>query len=261
MAKIVSVTNQKGGVGKTTTAVNLAASIAATEKRVLLIDLDPQANASSGLGTEPQPMERSVYAAIEGVSDLASLRCPTEIPTLHVVPSGPDLYGVEVELIAAEDRFERLKRAIEPLADEYDVILIDCPPSLGVLTLNALNASSGVLIPMQCEYYALEGLSQLARTVEMVRGSLNPHLQVEGVLLTMFDRRNNLAKQVADEVRKHFGDKVFKSVIPRNVRLSEAPSFGKPIILYDMASSGAQSYLALAREFLEGVSTGSTVAA
>ncbi len=257
MGRVVAVTNQKGGVGKTTTAVNLAASLAATERRVLLVDIDPQANASSGLGIGPQPIERSSYSVlVEGVrtaKQMATYCHRTELPTLDVIASGPDLYGVEIELAGMADRFERLRRALALVSKKYDIILIDCPPSLGVLTLNALCAAHSVLIPMQCEYYALEGLSQLARTLEMVRTSHNPGLEVEGVLLTMFDRRNNLARQVAEDVRRHFGERVYKSVIPRNVRLSEAPSHGKPIILYDIGSTGCQSYMALAREFLKSM--------
>ena len=257
MGRVVAVTNQKGGVGKTTTAVNLAASLAATERRVLLVDIDPQANASSGFGIGPQPIERSSYSVLveggQSAKRMATFCHRTELPTLDLIASGPDLYGVEIELAGMADRFERLRQALALVAKKYDIILIDCPPSLGVLTLNALCAAHSVLIPMQCEYYALEGLSQLARTLEMVRTSHNPGLEVEGVLLTMFDRRNNLARQVAEDVRRHFGERVYKSVIPRNVRLSEAPSHGKPILLYDINSTGCQSYMALAREFLKSM--------
>ena len=252
MARIVAIANQKGGVGKTTTAVNLGASLAAAEKRVLLVDIDPQANASSGLGVGSQPMEQSVYAAIANGVSIASLRRGTELPTLSIVPSGPDLYGTEIELATEPDRFDRLRRALEPVSADYDVILVDCPPSLGILTLNALCAADSVLIPLQCEYFALEGLSHLARTVEMVKAGPNPKLEIEGVLLTMFDARNNLSRQVADDVRKNFGARVFHAVIPRNVRLSEAPSFGKPILLYDITSRGCQSYIDLAREMIDG---------
>jgi chromosome partitioning protein len=251
MGRIVAIANQKGGVGKTTTAVNLAASMAATERRILLVDLDPQANASSGLGVGAQPMDESIYAALTGTRNIRQLVRSTELPTLSIVASGPDLYGADVELLAETDRYMRLKSALDSIRDSYDIILVDCPPSLGVLTLNALVAADSVLIPLQTEYYALEGLSQLTHTLEMVRSGPNPRLTIEGVLLTMFDARNNLARQVADDVRKNFAGRVFKAVIPRNVRLSEAPSFGKPIILYDVGSRGCQSYMDLAREMLE----------
>jgi chromosome partitioning protein len=249
-ARIIAVVNQKGGVGKTTTAVNLAASVAAAERRTLLVDLDPQGNASSGVGVSPRTVEDSVYDAIIGRASLREVLRPTELSTLRLVPSKQDLVAVEVELVDDPDRPYKLRGALDELLREepFDYVLIDCPPSLGILTVNALAAAHRVLVPMQCEYYALEGLTALMATIDRVRGGMNPALEVEGIVLTMFDPRNNLAHQVAEEVRRHFF--VFESIIPRNVRLSEAPSHGKPALLYDVQSKGAQGYLSLARELL-----------
>jgi len=252
-AKVIAVANQKGGVGKTTTAVNISASFAAAEKEVLLIDADPQGNTTSGVGVDRDGLETSIYDLFTGNLTLAELVMPTPLAHLSVVPSKVDLFGAEVELVGRTGRESVLKDGVATLLDSYDYIVIDCPPALGLLTLNALTAAGSVLVPVQCEYYALEGLSQLLTTLELVRASLNPELAVEGILLTMHDPRNNLTKQVEDEIRNHFGDKVYKTVIPRNVSLSEAPSFGKPIITYDIRSRGAQSYLSLAREVLEHV--------
>ncbi|GAB6064158.1 ParA family protein [Deferrisoma palaeochoriense] len=250
MGRILCTANQKGGVGKTTTAVNLAASLAAAERRVLLVDLDPQANASSGLGHRLAPGDPSSYHLLLAQAQVADLLRPADLPNLSLVPASRDLAGAEVELVGEDRREFRLRQALAPARDEYEFILVDCPPSLGLLTLNALVAADAVIIPLQCEYYALEGLGQLLTTIRTVRRTFNPRLEVEGILLTMFDARNNLSHQVADEVRRHFRDKVFRSVIPRNVRLSEAPSHGKPALLYDARSTGAQSYLRMAQELL-----------
>jgi chromosome partitioning protein len=249
MAKIVALANQKGGVGKTTTAINLGASVAACERRVLLVDLDPQANATSGIGvTEADP---SMYDVLIENMPLKEIIRPTEIPTLFLAPSSVDLVGAEVELRDAIGREYYLKRVLEPIAADYDYILIDSPPSLGLLTVNGLTAANSVLVPLQAEYFALEGVTQLLATIDRVKSAVNPSLDVEGIVLTMYDERINLARQVAEEVRNHFGEKVYKTVIPRNVRLSEAPSFGKPIILYDIRSRGSEAYVSLAREFIQ----------
>jgi len=249
MAKIVSLANQKGGVGKTTTAINLGASIAACERRVLLADLDPQANATSGLGIDKNEA-RSMYPVLVDGMDMREIVRPTELATLFIAPSSVDLVGAEIELGGAEEREFRLRNALAAVAGDYDYILIDSPPSLGLLTINGLTAADSVLVPMQCEYFALEGISQLLTTVERVRDSLNPTLEIEGIVLTMYDDRMNLARQVAEEVRNHFGEKVYQTVVPRNVRLGEAPSFGKPIILYDIRSRGSEAYVSLAKEFI-----------
>jgi chromosome partitioning protein len=251
MGRILCISNQKGGVGKTTTAINLAASLAAAERRTLLIDLDPQGNAGSGLGIDRSTLNGSVYDAIINGRPLAELIVPTELRFLEVVPATADLTGAELELVGLDRREHRLKDAIGELAQRYDYILIDCPPSLGLLTLNALAAADAVLIPLQCEYYAMEGLAQLMSTIELVQQELNPRLSVEGIVLTMFDQRANISHQVADEVKRVFPDLVFASVVPRNVRLAESPSFGKPVLLYDIKSRGCEAYLGVARELLK----------
>lgn len=250
MTRIVALANQKGGVGKTTTAINLGASLAACERKVLLVDLDPQANATSGLGM-PKNQEPSMYSVLLDGMSLREAIVWTELPSLHIVPSSVDLVGAEVELSNVEGREFRLRQALEPVAGEYDYVLIDCPPSLGLLTVNGLTAAQSVLVPMQCEYFAMEGVSQLLHTIDRVRESLNPSLEIEGIVLTMYDDRINLCRQVAEEVRDHFQERVYDSVIPRNVRLGEAPSFGKPIILYDIRSRGSEAYVSLAQEFIQ----------
>jgi chromosome partitioning protein len=248
--RIIAIANQKGGVGKTTTAVNLATALAAADKKVLLFDLDPQGNASTGLGISRQSRSVTSYEVLVGAKPVKAATVPTSVPHLAVVAASVDLSGAEIELVAAERREYRLREALSGQVLDFDYVLIDCPPSLGLLTLNALVAAHAVLVPLQCEFYALEGLSHLVRTIERVKRHLNPTLEIQGVVLTMFDKRNNLSDLVAADVRDHFGDKVYDTVIPRNVRISEAPSHGKPVLLYDFRCPGAQAYVHLAGEVL-----------
>jgi chromosome partitioning protein len=251
MTRTVAIANQKGGVGKTTTAVNLAAGLALNQKRVLLIDLDPQGNAGSGLGHPGVKIAKGIYEVLTGSASLPEAIVETEVPQLHLVPSGQRLVGAEVELAGVERREYRLKEALRDVEGRYDFIFIDAPPSLGFLTLNALTAAKSVLVPVQCEYYALEGLSHLLGAIRLVQQGLNPTLQIEGVLLTMYDNRLNLSQQVLEETRRFFAERVYRTVIPRNVRLSEAPSFGKPVVVYDPHCAGSSSYMNLAREVIE----------
>ncbi len=251
MSKVIAIANQKGGVGKTTTAINLGACLAVAERRTLVVDADPQGNATSGFGIDRRNLKASVYEALLEGSPLEEVIVrQVHLPYLDVVPANQDLLGAEIEIVERPNRELILREALAPVRDRYEFVLVDCPPSLGLLTLNTLAAADAVLIPIQCEYYALEGLSQLLNTVRIVQKNLNPRLQIEGVLLTMFDSRLKLSQQVAEEAKEYFGEKVFRTSIPRNVRLAEAPSFGKPIVLYDVLSSGARSYLTLARELI-----------
>ncbi|HMG34124.1 MAG TPA: ParA family protein [Blastocatellia bacterium] len=255
MARIIAIANQKGGVGKTTTAINLGASLASADLKVLIVDADPQGNTTSGLGLRGT-FERTLYDSVVMDASLADLVLSTELPSLKVVPSGKVLVAAEIELVDVEDREFRMRNVLQRVEPSYDYILVDCPPSLGLLTLNALSAADSVLVPIQCEYFALEGVSELWDTVARVRKTLNPRLEVEGFLLTMFDERTNLSNQVATDLRSVLGSQVFETVIPRNVRLAEAPSYGKPIILYDVKSKGAECYIKLAREVIANVQKG-----
>jgi chromosome partitioning protein len=252
LARVIAIANQKGGVGKTTTALNLAASLAAAEQRTLLIDGDPQGNATSGLGLSPKDLRATVYDVLLGDAKIAdAVLSSVQFKHLDVVPATPDLAGAELELVNAPERESRMRSALAETRSQYDFVLVDCPPSLGLITVNMLAAADSLLIPLQCEYYALEGLSQLLNTVHLIQRSINPRLGIDGVLLTMYDARLNLSRQVANEAREYFGKQVFAHMIPRNVRLAEAPSFGKPIILYDVASVGAKAYMAVARELID----------
>lgn len=256
MAKIIAIANQKGGVGKTTTSVNLAASLAVAERRTLLVDCDPQGNATSGLGLHQGQVQKDLYQLLINETQSSETICATVLNHLHIIPATRELIGAEVELQVLPAREKILKGCLSSVVSKYDYVIMDCPPSLGLLTVNALTAAETVIIPLQCEYYAMEGLSQLLRTIQLVKRTLNPKLGIEGILLTMFDGRNNLCHQVAGEVRVHFKGRVFQTVVPRNVRLSESPSHGKPALLYDISSKGARAYLELAKEVIKREANG-----
>jgi chromosome partitioning protein len=256
MGKIIVIANQKGGVGKTTTAINLAASLAAAEMRTLLVDLDPQANATSGLGIRKGSFPKSTYHVLVQQASLESIIQATEMEPLKIAPGSRELIGATMELAQEEDRHQRLTLALAPIQPDFDYILLDCPPSLDILTVNALIAAESLLVPIQCEYFALEGVSELMETVQQIRRTRNPNLELEGVLLTMFDERTNLSNQVMQDLKGHFGEKVFSTIIPRNIRLGEAPSHGRPILLYDTKSKGAEAYIRLAKEIIHGTTKG-----
>ena len=260
-ARVLAIANQKGGVGKTTTAINLATALAACDKKILIVDLDPQGNASTGLGLSRSDRSSGVYQVLVRNASIGQSTVETDIPRLTVVPSAQDLSGAEIELVALDRREFRLSDALKPVVFDYDFVLIDCPPALGLLTLNALSAADAVLVPLQAEFYALEGLTHLLGTVERVKRHLNPRLTIQGIVLTMFDRRNNICDMVAEDVRAHLGNKVYETVIPRNVRVSEAPSHGKPVLLYDMKCAGSQAYIHLASEMLKREQHGAAVPA
>ncbi len=249
--RVLALANQKGGVGKTTTAINLGTALAAIGEKVLILDLDPQGNASTGLGIDRRSRQKSTYSVLVGDHSLAETIQETSVPRLSISPSTMDLSGVELEIASERDRAYRLRRAVESLGADYSYVLIDCPPSLNLLTINAMTAADAILVPLQCEFFALEGLSQLIKTVEQVKATLNPRLTIHGIVLTMYDARNNLSAQVVDDVRQFMGDKVYQTIIPRNVRVSEAPSYGKPVLLYDLKCVGSQAYLRLASEIIQ----------